>query len=270
MAQTNLKTDLCGYNQSASRFYWTFQPDQYKSTYVLGEVGVPAGGGSAGSYVRPSVIDISSFLSGRDDILTKCIPPTPSLEELHIPELNMQTQSNASILLPKYTKTKRSANDLDSVDYNRWQPNLPVEPQNPRFVIEGFANERGGMNTRNYTKLAWRPGSFTYTPGACETVLRPGLTGQENEKVTGYPGVNPITGQKKFVNYKPPGKPPGQPDYPFVGITSQQIVGVGADNCGPQFFGNLNNTPIDGGCPVINPTMLQNDAKSLEQFPVPF
>jgi len=229
----------------------------YNSVFAFGEIGVPAAGGSAGSYVRANTIDTDSFLSGRDDILTKCIPPTPSLEGLHKPELVIQNQSSSSILLPKYTKTKRSSNDLDSVDFNRWQPNIPDEPQNLRFVIEGFANERGGMNTRNYTKLAWKPGSFTHTQGACETVLRPGLT--SDPSVSGYPGVNPITGQQKFVNYKPPGKPSNQPDYPFVGITSQQVVGVGADSCGPQFFGGMNNDI--GSCPVINPKMLQNNAK---------
>jgi hypothetical protein len=40
--------------------------------------------------------------------------------------------------------------------------------------------------------------------------------------VTGYPGVNPITRKKETdPKFKQPGKPPMQPDYPFIGITSQ-------------------------------------------------
>lgn len=269
MAQTDLKSDAwCGYNQSASPFFWVMAPPNtqgLENTYAVGEIGVPVAGGTAGSYVRSDVIDISSFLSGRDDILSKCNPPTPSLDELNQPVLNIQTQNNASILLPKYTKTKRSSSDLDSVDYNRWQPNNQIESQNLRFVIEGFANERGGMNTRNYTKLAWKPeGMFKDNTKACETVLRPGLT--SDPSVSGYPGVNPITGEQKFVNYQAPGLP--YPGYPFVGITSQQAINVGAIPCGPQIFQGLNNN--EGECPVINPTMLQDTAQSRSDFPIPF
>ena len=273
-----LSDDFCGYNQRASPFYWSFQPGQYENTFAYGEVGVPVAGGTAGSYVRPDIVDSESFLSGRDNILSRCVPPAPSLDSLNQPPLHEQDRDNTNVLLPKYTREKRSSNDLDSVDYNRWQPGLAYNPQNLRLVIEGFNNQRGGFNTRNYTKLAWKPGSFAYpdknasqnfndsvggSAGICQTTLRPGLT--SDSSITGYPGQDFITGQTPNVKYQKPGIP--YEGYPFVGITSQQVVSVGADDCGPQFFENWpDNTK--GQCPVIQPDVLQNNALGPDEFSV--
>lgn len=247
--QTNLQSDnFCGYNNSASEFFWIMMPNQYSNTYAIGEIGIPAGGGMGGAYVRPEEIDVSSFLSGRDDILSKCTPPVPSLASLNQNQEALSPQPDASLLLPKYTKELRSANAIDSVDYNRWQPNQQVEPQNLRYVIEDFANQRGGFNSRNYVKSAWsnQNNSPNYDPNICKTTLDPNMMcGTECSKITGYPGVNPLTGQRKDVSYVPMGKP--QPDYPFTDITSQQINSVGASSCGPQFFSGQNYD--QGSCP---------------------
>jgi len=255
--QTDLKSDnFCGYNQSAAEFFWTFMPNQYSNTYSIGEVGVPAGGGMAGSYVRPDVIDVSSFLSGRDDILSKCTPPVPSLDSLNEPPLAVQ--GNIDMLVPKYTKELRSTNALDSIDYNRYTPNLPVDPQDVRFVIEDMAPQRGGFNTRNYVRSAWNNQNNVpnFDKNSCMTNLDPAMAfGPESTKVNGYPGVNPLTGQRKSAIYMPAGKPPGQPDYPFTDITSQQIQSVGAAACGPQFFSGPNYTI--GSCPPSVPQMFK-------------
>ncbi len=88
MAQTNLKSDnFCGFNQAASPFFWIMEPGQYENTYASGEVGVFA----TSNYVRPDVIQASSFLSGRDDILSRCNPPVPSLADTHQEPLRPQT-----------------------------------------------------------------------------------------------------------------------------------------------------------------------------------
>jgi hypothetical protein len=241
--QTGLKSDdFCGYNIESAPFYWLFQKGQYQDTYTIGEVGVPSGGGMPGSYERPEIVDIGSFLSGRDNILSKCMPPTPSLDSLNKPtgpygapgtdgsagtQDFIKEQKSTSVLLPKYTKEKRSANSVDSIDYNRWTP-LSTEPQDLRFVIENFSNQRGGFDTRNYVKSAWSNQNNTpyYSKDACETNLDPSrVCGPECAGITGYSkNIVPIL----------PGKP--QEDYPFVDITSQQIVGVGAAPCGSQFF----------------------------------
>ena len=268
MSQTNLKsTDMCSYNQSASPFYWIMQPGQYAPIFTMGEVGVPANGGAPGSYIQPAVTDISSFLSGRDNILSNCVPPTPALDTLNEPKLYPQDQENAEILLPEYTKKKRSSNDLDAVDYNRWQPNLMTEPQNVRFVIEDMWPQRGGMDTSNYMKLAWKNNNNpSYNSlSSCQTTLRPGLTSDPG--ISGYPGVNPITGETPNVKYEKFNPvPKNEKGYPFKmgNPTSQKIHSVGASACGPNFFNGMDYDK--GKCPINEPDLLREDAPSLQQF----
>lgn len=259
--QTNLKTDnFCSTNQETSIFYWLFQPGQYNNTYAIGEVGVPAGS----NYIRSDVIDVSSFLSGRDDILSKCMPPTPDLSSLNEPQLVLQPK-DSNILLPKYTKELRSANALDSIDYNRWQT-LPSDPQNLRYVIEDFANDRQGLDTRNFTKSAWnnQNKSPTYDANDCRMTLNPNsMCGPECAKVSGYPGVNPLTGMQPDIRFKWPGKPP-TPDgeiYPFTGVTSQQVNEVGASACGSQFF--YGTTLDQGSCPPSYPQVFKDSFNKL-------
>lgn len=250
--QTDLKSDnFCGFNQESAPYFWLMMPGQYRNTYPIGEVGVPVGGGAAGSYPRPELVDTWSFLSGRDNVLSKCTPPVPNLGSLNKPIQQQQQQQqfkqvsmeeSSSMLAPKYTKERRSLNNLDSIDYNRYQPKIITEsPQNPRYVIEGFANQRGGFNTRNFIKNAWNTDK-------CSSAINPTrLCGQECADVTGYnPDVLPFN----------VGKPPGQPEYPFVDVTSQQIVEVGAAPCGEQFFSGLNFD--EGSCPAQKPQVFKN------------
>jgi len=225
---------FCSYNMSAAPFYYIFSPDQYANTYVFGEVGINAQGGSGGSYVRPDVIDVDSFLSGRDDILSRCNPPVPDLDEVAQPPMVQQNSNNVSLLVAKDTREKKSAVDLSAIDYNRWMPNLPVNPQDLRFVIEDFSAQRGGLDTQNYTKLAWKPtvarGAAVNGPaGMCQTILDPSRAcGEYCNTVSGYSGWN---GNIQAVM---PGKP--QVNYPFEGITSQQVKAVGATACAEQQF----------------------------------
>jgi hypothetical protein len=239
--QTNLRTDdFCSYNQAAAEFYYTMEPYQYSNTYVSGEVGINAAGGTAGSYVRPDVIDVSSFLSGRDDILSRCNPPVPGLDEVARQPLIVQNDANVSLLVSKYTREKKSAVDLSAVDYNRWQPNLPVDPQDIRFVIEDFSAQRGGLDTQNYTKSAWQPtiargSAVNGPPGICQTILDPQRAcGEYCNTVSGYSGWNPNNNIRAIM----PGRP--QSNYPFEGITSQQVKAVGAASCGEQLFWGAN------------------------------
>jgi hypothetical protein len=267
MAQTNLLSDdFCGINQESAPFFYIFQPHQYQDTFAIGEVGISALGGSAGTYVRPEVIDISSFLSGRDNILSKCVPPVPSLESLNNSQqirnqnsmsvtedgTNSVKKVDPTILIPKYTKELRSSNMLDTIDFNRWQPNLPVEAQNLNYIIEDFVAQRGGVDTRNFIKSSWsnQNNVENFDKNMCKLNLDPAMAcGPFCEQANGYPGRNPITGQKKNVVAESFGKPPGQPDYPFIDITSQQLESVGAMACGPQnFYGpNLEK----GYCPRV-------------------
>lgn len=270
-SQTNLKSDdWCGYNYSAAPFFWIMEGGQYENTFAYGEVGINAAGGTGGSYVRPDVIDVDSFLSGRDDMLTKCQPPSPALDDLKEEKIKQQNETNIVNLLPTYTKEKKSAVDLSSIDYNRWIPQ-DIDPQDLRFVIEDMWPTRGGMDTQNYTKLAWAKGSYNYKEGMCNTTLDPARAcGEYCESVSGYPGEDWITRQKKSVVYREPSKPSTEPQYPFRGPYSQDTFSVGASSPeqGPNFFygdrfdqGSISKVPV---------TMLKNNAISPKEFPLIF
>lgn len=265
--QTGLKSDgFCLYNQSASSFFWTMQPHQYENTYTYGEVGVPSNGGGPGSYVRPNVIDIDSFLSGRDNTVSKCIPPAPSLADLEQPELRLQNLNTDDIeqyLVPMYTKDVKSARSEDAIDFNRWTF-LPSDPQNLRHIIEETSASRGGVDTKNFVKLAWNPqtenqsmlpienfGNIDYKKNLCMLNLNPQrVCGTECEGINGYPGNNILTGEP-IKNVKPLlyTKAPNHENYPFTDITSQQLVEAGAAPCGPNYF--YGDKYQYGNCPVI-------------------
>ena len=273
MASTDLSSDAwCKYNQASSPFFWVMEPGQYENTYVFGEVGISSAGGSGGSYVRPDVIDISSFLSGRDEMLSKCQPPVPDLDDLEEEPLRNQDSNNAVNLIPQYTREKRSAIDLGAIDYNRWNPGLDNEPQDLRFVIEDMWAQRGGLDTQNYTKLAWNPGSYNYQdPQICKTLLDPQrFCGKYCEDVNGYPGVNPLTGKKvqsqSTMLEKLEQRPSQENEYPFVGPYSQQVRAVGSSTCGDNFF--FGSRFDQGYCQDPPNTMLEETALSTQQFPL--
>jgi hypothetical protein len=249
MASANLKSDdFCFYNESAAPFYYTFQSGQYSNEFSIGECGIFAQGGANGSYIPGDAIDISSFLEGRNDILSKCLPPVPSLDSLRQEPLSYQS-TETSILLPKYTKNLRSENNIDSIDYNRYQT-LLTEPQNLRFVIEDFTASRGGISTQQFVKNSWsnQNGVPNFDKNLCMINLDPARMCDGCSDVNGYPGVDWISGEKKSASYISPGKPPGQPDYPFVDITSQEIFNTNS-HCGPEFFYGPNFD--QGACPTV-------------------
>lgn len=267
MAQTQIgrggPDSFCSYNVSAAPFYYVMSPYQYANTYVYGEVGLSAAGGTGGSYVRPDVIDVDSFLSGRDDILSRCNPPVPGLDEVAQAPLVLQNNNNVSLLVSKDTREKKSAVDLSSIDYNRWDPNLPVNPQDLRFVIEAFAPQRGGLDTKNYIKSAWQPtiargSAVNGPPGMCQTIMDPNFAcGEFCNTVSGY------SGWKGDVQAISPGRP--QMNYPFEGITSQQVKAVGAASCGPQMFYGPNY--LSGNCgPQPQQQVLLNTGSKAEQM----
>lgn len=165
MSQTNLKADaFCSYSQASAPLEWVLEKGQYNNTFAMGSVGVNANSNA----VRPDVINIDSYLSGRDDILSKCNPPIPALDDANLPPLTYQNQGNTNELQPIYTREKKSAVDLGAISYLplTFEPHLPTPPQDINHIIFGGAAQRGGADTHNIVKQSWNEDN-------CETFLDP-------------------------------------------------------------------------------------------------
>jgi len=161
MSQTDLKSDaFCVYNQSAAPLEWTLQRGQYYNTFAFGSVGVNA----TSNYVRPDVVNIDSFLSGRDDILSKCNPPIPAIDEANEAPLTYQNQMNTNYLQPIYSREKKSAVNLAAVSYLplTFEPELFNPPQDLNHIVFNGVAQRGGADTRNILKSSWNSDSFEY------------------------------------------------------------------------------------------------------------
>ena len=79
MVQTDLKSDnFCGFNGAAAPMFWVLDPIQNNVQFNAGETGVFTG---VGLHTPAEVIGVSSMIvgGGRDNLLTNCIPPVPSL-----------------------------------------------------------------------------------------------------------------------------------------------------------------------------------------------
>lgn len=241
MSQTDLKSDsFCIYNQSAAPLEWILQKDQYFNTFPIGTVGINA----KSNFVRPDIINIDSFLSGRDDILSKCNPPIPALDEANEPPLTYQNQENLNMLQPIYSKEKKSAVNLSAVSYIpiTFQPELFNPPQDLNHIIFAGAAQRGGLNTSNLIKNSFNSDSCTYfldPQRAC---------GKSCTEVNGYTTRLPYSQQNPEAKWGslPKGLPSDSWFSPAVTktqigkafgptqVTSQLVVSTGTDNDGPQ------------------------------------
>ena len=253
MSQANLKSDdFCSYNQAAAPFLWVMQKPQeqgFNNTFAYGSVGV----NTASNHVRPDIINIESYLSGRDDILSKCNPPIPALEDANDVPLTYQNNHNTNFLQPMYTRESKSSVNLSAVSHMplSLQPHLHSNPQNVNHIIFEGAAQRGGVNTSNVMKNAWNSkncDAFVDPQRACGQycseangymVRDPSQTEATWDKLPeGLPGSNWFKGGNVLGHSRP------------ENITSQMASAVGASGSGsgPQFLiGNKNaNLPVIG------------------------
>ena len=154
MAQTNLKSDAWDiYNQATKTFDWTLQNGQYNNTYAYGTVGVNAGSNA----IRSDVVDVSSYLSGRDNILSKCNPPIPKMEEANLPPLTVQ-KKDVNTLVPLYTREKKSTSSATSKSYipYSFNPGVRRDTQSVKNIVFTGWSQRGGALTSNMIKDEWQ------------------------------------------------------------------------------------------------------------------
>ena len=258
MAQTDLKSDaFCSYNQAAAGLDWTLEKGQYYNTFAYGTVGVSA----ASNYVRPDIVNIDSYLSGRDDILSKCNPPIPALEDANPAPMTYQ-HNNTNLLQPIYTREPRAAINLSAISYIPLTFEfLPSDPQNIDHIVFSGWSQRGGADTENITKNAWNNPS-------CEYFLDPQRAcGQKCSEVNGYMVRKPPTANRPEAEWGT--LPRGLPNPSWYSnpqhntqigkafgptqLTSQMVVDMGAGRCGPQYVVPKEAAakyPTKGACPT--------------------
>ena len=154
MAQTNLKSDAWDiYNQATKTFDWTLQNGQYSNTYAFGTVGVSAGSNA----IRQDVVDVSSYLSGRDNILSKCNPPIPKIEEANLPPLSVQ-KKDVNTLVPLYTREKKSTSSATNKSYipYSFNPGIRKDTQDVKNIFFTGWSQRGGALSSNHIKDEWQ------------------------------------------------------------------------------------------------------------------
>lgn len=256
--QTNLSSDkYCIYNQAAAPLEWTLQRHQYENTFPIGTVGIFA----ASNYVRPDVVNIDSYLSGRDDILSKCNPPVPALDEANEPVLHYQNQGNTNELQPIYTRESKSSINLSAVTYLPllFQPELFQNVQNTKHIIFEGQAQRGGLNTDSLIKNA-------YNTDSCSYFLDPQRAcGKECSEANGYFTRMPYSASNPEAKWGklPKGYPGkhwlspfetktqvGQAD-PIGPVTSQLVASVGAAADGPQLKHRVMNSDPYGAPPQM-------------------
>lgn len=109
MVQTDLNSDnFCGFNQSASPFYYTMDPVQNNVQFKVGEVGVFP---SVGVHTPGDVIKVDSYLKDIGNVLTKCNLPVPA---------NTVSQNNCE----NENNYKKEINNQDSSDSHNSQESL--------------------------------------------------------------------------------------------------------------------------------------------------
>jgi len=242
MAQTDLKSDdFCLYNQAAAPLEYILQKGQYENTFAIGSVGIFP----TSNRVRPDLVNTDSYLSGRDDILSKCNPPIPTLDEANEAPLVYQNENNSNRLQPNYTREKKSAVNLSAVSYLplTFQPEFPTPPQDINHIVFAGQAQRGGANTSNIIKAAWSSDS-------CEYFLNPQrFCGPECSATNGYFTRLPYSPDKPEAQW---GKlPKGLPNKSWLSpfqtntqigmaagltpLTSQLAVSVGAAPSGPMY-----------------------------------
>jgi len=239
----------CVYDQAAASSQWVLQkaPQQgFENTFAKGSVGVFSGSNP----IRPDVIDTSSFLSGRDDILSRCNPPIPGLDEIeNDPEPLTYQNNNVNELQPIYSREKKSAINLSSISYLplTFSPSLPTPPQNVNHIIfQGWA-QRGGVNTSNVIKNAWNSEN-------CKTFINEQKAcGAACSKVDGYMTRKPfrITESEAKWGQLPYGLPsdnwitksintiPGSANQELITSQLATTVGSAGSGSGPMYKGKI-------------------------------
>lgn len=142
MVQTDLSSDnFCGFNQSASPFYYTMDPVQNNVQFKVGEIGITP---SVGVHTPGEVIKVDSYLKDIGNVLTRCNLPVPASDLKHINKTNCGN-------------TNDNLNTNTNINNNK-----QVESENNVNSDNNLINETNIENSKRLSEEMERFGNYEY------------------------------------------------------------------------------------------------------------
>ena len=278
MVQTDLSSDnFCGFNQSASPFYYIMDPVQNNVQFKVGEVGVFP---SVGVHTPGNVIKVDTYLKDIGNVLTKCNLPIPAgdIKEINKKKVEFNFENTEDLITKKNMvnskKLKEQTKYFGNYEYKNYNE-FKKNNNKSTFLLPNFTREKGcakdlssvdlqGGFMGNKSNLLSDPQNLTHIIEKGIALERGGLVSnqliKESYKFNSpAAGNNVKTGCKIKIPY---------PTYAPFGLTyndfgkeyntksqhfnANDVVSIGASSPDfEQFIGlpfNNNAKYINGGC----------------------
>ena len=166
MSSTRANKVYSGYEQTKGPYNWTTDSAQNSELYHLTETGMNS---SIGLHTPGDVINVSSYLSDRGNILTKELPPEVkeqttsyslnNMETLKQEKLKLGQIDTTQYLSPVSTRGKGKEKDLSDIDWKAGfsgsPTNLPINHQDQTHIVNRNILERNGLDSSQIIKSTW-------------------------------------------------------------------------------------------------------------------
>lgn len=248
MSSTRINKVYNGYEQASAPYNWTTDSTQNTEQYNLTETGINT---SIGLHTPSDIINTSSYLSDRGNILTKELPSSikeqnimysfNNMETLKREKLKLGKIDSTQFLSPLSTRGKGKEKDLSDVNWNAGfsgvPSNVPINHQDQKHIINRNVLERGGLNSSQIIKSTWNNATVSNPTGP---INENGETQKPtNLKIAGiqsYPTWAPfgMREQKTWEHYTP------------TDVVSSGRSSSAYDNNTSEF--NMNADYLNGGC----------------------
>lgn len=248
MGSTRINKVYNGYDQINGPYNWTIDSTQNSEQYNLTETGI---NNSIGVHTPSDIINVSSYLSDRGNILTKELPPEVkkqmksyslnNMDTLKQEKLKIGNIDNTQYLSPVSTRGKGKEKDLSDVDwmagFSGVPTNLPINHQDQTHIVDRNILERNGLDSSQIIKSTWNNATVSNPNGPINE--KGELQKATNLKIAGmqsYPIWAPfgMRQKKTWENFTP------------IDVVSSGKSSAAYDNKTLEF--NVNAQYLNGGC----------------------
>lgn len=234
--------------QAVAPYKWIIDNTQNSEQYNLTETGINS---SIGLHTPSDIINVSSYLSDRGNILTKELPPEVkeqiksyslnNIETLKQEKLKLGNIDSSQYLSPVSTRGKGKEKDLSDVDWKAGfsgvPTNLPIDHQDQTHIVNRNILERNGLDSSQIIKSTWNNATVSNPSGPVDE--NNNVQKATNLKIAGiqsYPIWAPfgMRQQKTWEHFTP------------VDVVSSGRSSSAYDNKTTNF--NMDAEYLNGGC----------------------